>query len=112
MIVSYETLRTLTTYISNATIGLLLCDEGHRLKNSDSLTFKALNSLNVKRRVILSGTPIQVRRCPCVRARVLSSLSRTTCLSIFRCSTSRTRTSWAPRRTSRRTSNVRCFDAR
>ncbi|KZV88421.1 hypothetical protein EXIGLDRAFT_839211 [Exidia glandulosa HHB12029] len=59
MIVSYETLRTLSAYLANATIGLLLCDEGHRLKNSDSLTFKALNALNVKRRVILSGTPIQ-----------------------------------------------------
>lgn len=34
MIVSYETLRTLTAYISNCEIGLLLCDEGHRLKNS------------------------------------------------------------------------------
>lgn len=34
MIVSYETLRTLTAYIANCEIGLLLCDEGHRLKNS------------------------------------------------------------------------------
>lgn len=34
MIVSYETLRNLTTYLSNCSIGLLLCDEGHRLKNS------------------------------------------------------------------------------
>ncbi|TFK76279.1 DNA repair protein, SNF2 family [Pluteus cervinus] len=59
MIVSYETLRTLTAHLANCTIGLLLCDEGHRLKNSDSLTFQALNSLNVKRRVILTGTPIQ-----------------------------------------------------
>ncbi|KAI0306483.1 DNA repair protein, SNF2 family [Multifurca ochricompacta] len=59
MIVSYETLRTLTTHLANCKIGLLLCDEGHRLKNSESLTFQALNSLDVKRRVILSGTPIQ-----------------------------------------------------
>ncbi|TDL21584.1 DNA repair protein, SNF2 family [Rickenella mellea] len=59
MIVSYETLRTLCAHLANCTIGLLLCDEGHRLKNSDSLTFQALNALNVKRRVILSGTPIQ-----------------------------------------------------
>lgn len=34
MIVSYETLRTLTAYLANCEIGLLLCDEGHRLKNS------------------------------------------------------------------------------
>ncbi|KAI0709235.1 DNA repair protein, SNF2 family [Earliella scabrosa] len=59
MIVSYETLRTLSAYLANCTIGLLLCDEGHRLKNSESQTFQALNGLNVKRRVILSGTPIQ-----------------------------------------------------
>lgn len=77
MIVSYETLRTLTVHLAGAAIGLLLCDEGHRLKNSgktfplhqstsdlppptESLTFVALNGLNVRRRVILSGTPIQV----------------------------------------------------
>ncbi|KAH9001179.1 DNA repair protein SNF2 family [Lactarius akahatsu] len=59
MIVSYETLRTLTAHLANCKIGLLLCDEGHRLKNSESLTFQALNSLDVRRRVILSGTPIQ-----------------------------------------------------
>lgn len=34
MIVSYETLRTLSEYLVNCNIGLLLCDEGHRLKNS------------------------------------------------------------------------------
>ncbi|KAM6500450.1 DNA repair protein, SNF2 family [Amanita muscaria] len=59
MIVSYETLRTLTVYLTNCSVGLLLCDEGHRLKNSDSLTYQALNGLDVKRRVILTGTPIQ-----------------------------------------------------
>ncbi|KAH7889374.1 DNA repair protein, SNF2 family [Phlebopus sp. FC_14] len=59
MIVSYETLRTLSVHLANCSIGLLLCDEGHRLKNSDSLTFQSLNALDVKRRVILTGTPIQ-----------------------------------------------------
>lgn len=34
MIVSYETLRTLTAELANCQVGLLLCDEGHRLKNS------------------------------------------------------------------------------
>ncbi|KIY43331.1 hypothetical protein FISHEDRAFT_53250 [Fistulina hepatica ATCC 64428] len=59
MIVSYETLRTLSANLANCSIGLLLCDEGHRLKNSESLTFKTLTNLNVKRRVILTGTPVQ-----------------------------------------------------
>nr|GAT53261.1 SNF2 family domain-containing protein [Mycena chlorophos] len=59
MIVSYETLRNLTPFLGNCTVGLLLADEGHRLKNPDSQTFTALNTINVKRRVILTGTPIQ-----------------------------------------------------
>jgi len=59
LIISYETLRSYCPVLKNCQIGLLLCDEGHRLKNGNSLTFQALNSLLVQRRVILSGTPIQ-----------------------------------------------------
>ncbi|KAL1916986.1 uncharacterized protein VTP21DRAFT_5183 [Calcarisporiella thermophila] len=59
LIVSYETLRGHINLLQNIPIGLLLCDEGHRLKNSDSQTFQALNSIQVQRRVILSGTPLQ-----------------------------------------------------
>ncbi|CAO3626649.1 unnamed protein product [Cunninghamella blakesleeana] len=59
LIISYETLRAYTKYMKKCTIGLLLCDEGHRLKNNDSILFKELNKLQVRRRVILSGTPIQ-----------------------------------------------------
>ncbi|KAB8345831.1 hypothetical protein FH972_022886 [Carpinus fangiana] len=59
LIVSYETLRLNCEELNNTPIGLLLCDEGHRLKNGDSQTFTALNALNVQKRVILSGTPIQ-----------------------------------------------------
>ncbi|KAL4908329.1 hypothetical protein BDW74DRAFT_166088 [Aspergillus multicolor] len=59
LIVSYETLRMYVDTLKDSPIGLLLCDEGHRLKNKESLTWTALNGLNVQRRVILSGTPIQ-----------------------------------------------------
>ncbi|KAL5337921.1 vacuolar protein 14 C-terminal Fig4p binding-domain-containing protein [Aspergillus crustosus] len=59
LIVSYETLRMYVDTLKDSPVGLLLCDEGHRLKNKESLTWMALNSLNVQRRVILSGTPIQ-----------------------------------------------------
>ncbi|MCJ1392410.1 DNA-dependent ATPase protein rad54 [Xylographa bjoerkii] len=59
LIVSYETLRLNVDELKDTPIGLMLCDEGHRLKNGDSQTFTALNGLNVDRRVILSGTPIQ-----------------------------------------------------
>ncbi|KAI4156451.1 MAG: hypothetical protein LQ340_000266 [Diploschistes diacapsis] len=59
LIVSYETLRLYVEEFGDTPIGLLLCDEGHRLKNLESLTYTAINGLNVRRRVILSGTPIQ-----------------------------------------------------
>jgi DNA repair and recombination RAD54-like protein len=59
IIVSYETLRLNVDSLKGTKFGLMLCDEGHRLKNADSQTFTALNNLDVSRRVILSGTPIQ-----------------------------------------------------
>lgn len=59
LIISYDTLRRQVGAIADSEVGLLLADEGHKLKNGDSQTFTALNQLNVKRRVILSGTPIQ-----------------------------------------------------
>lgn len=34
MIVSYETLRNLTEVIGRAQVGLMMLDEGHRMKNS------------------------------------------------------------------------------
>ncbi|XP_060559787.1 DNA repair and recombination protein RAD54-like [Ruditapes philippinarum] len=39
--------------------GLVICDEGHRLKNSENQTYQALTGLNCRRRILLSGTPIQ-----------------------------------------------------
>ncbi|CCK70603.1 DNA-dependent ATPase RAD54 KNAG_0E03460 [Huiozyma naganishii CBS 8797] len=59
LIISYETLRRNVDQLKNCNVGLMLADEGHRLKNGDSLTFTALDSINCPRRVILSGTPIQ-----------------------------------------------------
>lgn len=59
LIISYETLRRNVDQLKGCNVGLMLADEGHRLKNGDSLTFTALNSINCPRRIILSGTPIQ-----------------------------------------------------
>lgn len=59
LIISYETLRRNVDKLAGTEVGLMLADEGHRLKNGDSLTFTALNQLKCPRRVILSGTPIQ-----------------------------------------------------
>lgn len=41
--------------IKNVKFGLLICDEGHRLKNSAIKTTAALISLSCEKRVILTG---------------------------------------------------------
>ncbi|KAK9876241.1 hypothetical protein WA026_012540 [Henosepilachna vigintioctopunctata] len=59
LIISYESFRLHAAVLHSREIGLVLCDEGHRLKNCENQTYKALMALNAKRRVLLSGTPIQ-----------------------------------------------------
>ncbi|VFQ72531.1 unnamed protein product [Cuscuta campestris] len=60
LIVSYETFRMHTSKFSNSSsCDLLICDEAHRLKNDQTLTNRALASLSCKRRILLSGTPMQ-----------------------------------------------------
>jgi DNA repair and recombination RAD54-like protein len=46
-------------FSSASACDLLICDEAHRLKNDETLTNKALDSLACRRRILLSGTPIQ-----------------------------------------------------
>ena len=74
MIVSYETQRLyskifenfsrsssqLTTANSSSIYcDLLICDEAHKLKNADSGLAKSLNLIPAKKRILLSGTPMQ-----------------------------------------------------
>lgn len=59
LIISYESFRMYSSILNESEVGLLLCDEGHRLKNCENLTYNALMGLKTKRRVLLSGTPIQ-----------------------------------------------------
>ncbi|XP_074029572.1 DNA repair and recombination protein RAD54-like okr isoform X2 [Leptinotarsa decemlineata] len=59
LIISYETFRMHAEILHKSEIGLVLCDEGHRLKNCENQTYRALMGLKAKRRVLLSGTPIQ-----------------------------------------------------
>jgi len=60
LILSYETTRKHAAYLTGCGIDLLVCDEGHRLKASGgSKTIDALASLGCRRRLLLTGTPIQ-----------------------------------------------------
>lgn len=59
MIVGYEKLRTISADLQKASIDIIICDEGHRLKTSTNKSAQAILTLQTDRRVILSGTPIQ-----------------------------------------------------
>jgi DNA repair and recombination RAD54-like protein len=59
LVISYETLRTHGSVLASRPLGLIICDEGHRLKNMQNQTYQALDALQTKRRIIVSGTPIQ-----------------------------------------------------
>lgn len=60
-IIGYEKYKNLMNENSNTFDGcdLLICDEGHVLKNKDSLSNKMINKITTKCRIILSGTPLQ-----------------------------------------------------
>lgn len=38
---------------------IVICDEGHQIKNDDSATNKAITQIQTRRRIILTGTPMQ-----------------------------------------------------
>uniref|UniRef100_A0A182WBI8 DNA repair and recombination protein RAD54-like n=1 Tax=Anopheles minimus TaxID=112268 RepID=A0A182WBI8_9DIPT len=59
LIISYEMLSKQICELETVRFDLMFCDEGHRLKNSNVKAFGVLNRLECKRRVLLTGTPIQ-----------------------------------------------------
>ncbi|KAI8906650.1 DNA repair and recombination protein RAD54B [Powellomyces hirtus] len=59
LVVGYEKLRICLEAVKNCNIDIVVCDEGHRLKNAQMRTAQAISSLQTKRRIILTGTPMQ-----------------------------------------------------
>ena len=59
MVVSYEMFRKSIGDVLKINWGLIVCDEGHRLKNIAAKIGEALCQLPCKRRVVLTGTPVQ-----------------------------------------------------
>ena len=58
LLISYENFRAYATKL-NGHCDLLVFDEGHRLKNNNLKTFQILANFNCKKRIILTGTPLQ-----------------------------------------------------
>ncbi|KAH3862890.1 hypothetical protein DPMN_025865, partial [Dreissena polymorpha] len=59
LIISYEMFVRVFDTIHKMTFDLIVCDEGHRLKNTNIKTTSLISSLLCKHRVVLTGTPIQ-----------------------------------------------------
>lgn len=58
LIVSYENFYKNSEALSKK-CELLIFDEGHRLKNKKSKFFKKIQSFKCKKRILLTGTPLQ-----------------------------------------------------
>ena len=61
LVISYEMFRTYAQAFNTCdNLDVLLCDEGHRLKNSQGTkTTLALGGCRAMRRLVLTGTPVQ-----------------------------------------------------
>lgn len=59
VLTTYQTVLSDTNVLKQIEWNRIICDEGHKIKNIQSKTAKALCSLNSRSRIILSGTPIQ-----------------------------------------------------
>lgn len=60
LIMSYEKILTCQDELKTVPFDLLICDEGHRLKNSTNKVIKAFNTnIKIDRKILLTGTPIQ-----------------------------------------------------
>lgn len=55
MVISYEMLLRSVDILKKLEFEVVICDEGHRLKNSNIKTAGALASLACERRIILTG---------------------------------------------------------
>uniref|UniRef100_A0A1Q3EZ06 DNA repair and recombination protein RAD54-like n=1 Tax=Culex tarsalis TaxID=7177 RepID=A0A1Q3EZ06_CULTA len=59
LIISYELLAKQVGELETVKFDLVVCDEGHRLKNSNIKIAEVLDGIDCRRRILLTGTPIQ-----------------------------------------------------
>ena len=59
LLISYDTAKIFSELLQGTPIGLLVCDEAHKLKNPKTALFSALVGFQTKMRIMVTGTPIQ-----------------------------------------------------
>ncbi|CAI2352036.1 unnamed protein product [Caenorhabditis sp. 36 PRJEB53466] len=59
LVISYDMAQRHVEKLKECRFDVIVCDEGHKLKNVDGKLRKALDSLEIPRRLILTGTPMQ-----------------------------------------------------
>ncbi|KAG2383648.1 hypothetical protein C9374_004319 [Naegleria lovaniensis] len=59
LIISYNLCTNYVDELQECQCDLLICDEGHKLKNANIKIFQTLKKLSTPRRIVLSGTPLQ-----------------------------------------------------
>ncbi|CAB3409155.1 unnamed protein product [Caenorhabditis bovis] len=59
MVISYDMALRYTRKLKDIHFDIIVCDEGHKLKNKDGKMRKSLASLGIPKRLILTGTPMQ-----------------------------------------------------
>lgn len=59
ILTTYEILLKDRQFLRSFSWAVLLVDEAHRLKNDDSLLYKALKEFDTNHRLLVTGTPLQ-----------------------------------------------------